>query len=76
MLKHLNCANLCNDSSLYRAVTGDLDLPKEVYVQVNLNKYHWNYIGLFAYKDSLQFQTTVFTLNQFKSRFLQHTVTL
>lgn len=76
VLKHLNCANLCIDSSLYRVVIGDFNLPNEAYVQVTLNKCCWNYRGLFAFKDSLQYQTTVLTLNQFKARFLQYTVTL
>lgn len=52
------------------------DKVTEVYVQIVKDSEGWRNIGLYACASSLQDQTIVLTVNEFYSRFLQHTVTL
>lgn len=74
----LYCEGLAG-GSLYGLVNGRgiEDNITDLYVQiVNDSAVGWRYVGLFAYEFSLQDQAIVLTVNEFYSRFLQHTVTL
>jgi hypothetical protein len=52
------------------------DAVTEAYVQIVKDSRDWVFVGLSIYESSLQDQTIVLTVNEFYSRFLQHTVTL
>jgi hypothetical protein len=74
----LYCLGLAG-GSFYGLINGRgvEDNITDLYVQiVNDSAVGWRYVGLFAYEFSLQDQAIVLTVNEFYSRFLQHTVTL
>lgn len=57
-----------------RSIEGNIT---DLYIQIVKDSVvGWRYVGLFAYEFSLQDQAIVLTVNEFYSRFLQHTVTL
>lgn len=73
----LHCEGLAG-GSFYGLINGrDIeDNISDVYVEIVKDFRGWRYVGLFAYEFSLQDQAIVLTVNEFYSRFLQHTVTL
>jgi hypothetical protein len=73
----LHCEGLAG-GSFYGLINGRgiEDNITDLYVQIVKDFRGWRYVGLFAYEFSLQDQAIVLTVNEFYSRFLQHTVTL
>ena len=75
----LNCKGLAG-GNLYNLARGNTVFVgniKTIYVQlVNAGSCYWHYLGTSCSRDSLSTQTIDLTMNEFYSRFLQHTVTL
>lgn len=73
----LYCEGLAG-GSFYALIKGSYvsDTITEAYIQIVKDSKGWRYVGLCAFTSSLQHQTIVLTMNEFYSRFLQHTTTL
>ena len=75
----LNCEGLAGGNlyNLARGYTVFVGNIKTIYVQlVNAGSSYWHYLGASCSRDSVSTPTIVLTVNEFYSRFLQHTVTL
>lgn len=75
----LNCEGLAGNN-LYNLARGNrvfVDDVKTIFVQlVRTSSGHWHYIGTSCNRNDIPTQAIVLTMNEFYSRFLQHTVTL
>ena len=75
----LNCEGLAG-GNLYNLARGNtvfVENIKTIYVQlVNDGSSYWHYLGASCSRDSFSTQAVDLTMNEFYSRFLQHTVTL